>query len=171
MPSARLCRASACEQDIDYCPYGGEQNDYSPNVSQNHKFTGDLLPVFRARENATISFESSPIGAGRKDHIGAERFLECRRFCSGRSTEAQQRSTSHKAVAATPSVPITCGLQNSIVFNERWNLVRDQGVGGSNPLSPTNFFQHLNPLQCTARGFARAVLSQRNCKNSFSGTG
>ncbi len=23
----------------------------------------------------------------------------------------------------------------------RWNLVRDQGVGGSNPLSPTIYFQ------------------------------
>ena len=28
-------------------------------------------------------------------------------------------------------------------FNRLWNLVRDQGVGGSNPLSPTNFFKHL----------------------------
>jgi hypothetical protein len=26
----------------------------------------------------------------------------------------------------------------SIEFSKRWNLVRDQGVGGSNPLSPTN---------------------------------
>jgi hypothetical protein len=24
------------------------------------------------------------------------------------------------------------------------HLVRDQGVGGSNPLSPTNIFKHLN---------------------------
>jgi hypothetical protein len=24
------------------------------------------------------------------------------------------------------------------------HLVRDQGVGGSNPLSPTNLFKHLN---------------------------
>ncbi len=25
------------------------------------------------------------------------------------------------------------------------HLVRDQGVGGSNPLSPTNLFKHINP--------------------------
>ena len=31
---------SACEQDIDYYPYGGVQNDYCPNVAQNYKFTG-----------------------------------------------------------------------------------------------------------------------------------
>jgi hypothetical protein len=29
----------------------------------------------------------------------------------------------------------------STSFNNRWNLVRDQGVGGSNPLSPTIYFQ------------------------------
>jgi len=28
--------------------------------------------------------------------------------------------------------------RNSTTFNNSWNLVRDQGVGGSNPLSPTN---------------------------------
>jgi len=31
----------------------------------------------------------------------------------------------------------------SIDFNRVWNLVRDQGVGGSNPLSPTIYFQQL----------------------------
>jgi hypothetical protein len=46
--------------------------------------------------------------------------------------------------AATHSIPITCGLQNSVEFNKRWNLVRDQGVGGSNPLSPTNLFKHIS---------------------------
>jgi RHS repeat-associated protein len=33
--------ASSCEQDIDYYPYGGEENDYcSTPVAQHHKFTG-----------------------------------------------------------------------------------------------------------------------------------
>jgi RHS repeat-associated protein len=31
---------STCEQDIDYYPYGGQENDYCPNVAQNYKFTG-----------------------------------------------------------------------------------------------------------------------------------
>jgi hypothetical protein len=35
-------------------------------------------------------------------------------------------------------------LQDSTNFNIGWNLVRDQGVGGSNPLSPTNLFKHMN---------------------------
>jgi hypothetical protein len=34
------------------------------------------------------------------------------------------------------------------------NLVRDQGVGGSNPLSPTNLFKHLN----CASGFPSTAL-------------
>ena len=34
------------------------------------------------------------------------------------------------------------------------HLVRDQGVGGSNPLSPTNLFKHLN---CTS-GFVSTAL-------------
>src|SRR5258707_9735461 len=70
-----------------------------------------------------------------------------RRFCSGRSTKAQQRSTSNMAVAAKPSTRIASRLQNSVAFNNRLNLVRDQGVGGSNPLSPTNLFKHLS---CTS---------------------
>jgi RHS repeat-associated protein len=33
--------ASACEQDVDYYPYGGEENDYcSTQVAQHYKFTG-----------------------------------------------------------------------------------------------------------------------------------
>ena len=31
---------TVCEQDIDYYPYGGQENDYCPNVAQNYKFTG-----------------------------------------------------------------------------------------------------------------------------------
>jgi hypothetical protein len=38
----------------------------------------------------------------------------------------------------TTSVSSVCGLHNSIAFHKRLNLDRDQGVGGSNPLSPTN---------------------------------
>ena len=33
---------TVCEQDIDYYPYGGVENDYcsGSGVSQNYKFTG-----------------------------------------------------------------------------------------------------------------------------------
>ena len=31
---------TTCEQDIDYYPYGGQQNDYCAVVSQHYKFTG-----------------------------------------------------------------------------------------------------------------------------------
>jgi RHS repeat-associated protein len=29
-----------CDQDIDYYPYGSQENDYCPNVAQHYKFTG-----------------------------------------------------------------------------------------------------------------------------------
>jgi len=31
---------TTCEQDIDYYPYGGVENDYCPTVAQHYKFTG-----------------------------------------------------------------------------------------------------------------------------------
>src|ERR1700726_886340 len=43
--------------------------------------------------------------------------LRCRRFCDGQSTNAQQRATTRQGEVATRSTPITCGLQNSIEFN------------------------------------------------------
>ena len=34
------------------------------------------------------------------------------------------------------------------MFSEGWNLVLDQGVGGSNPLSPTNLFGYKVKSHC-----------------------
>src|ERR1700687_4928983 len=73
--------------------------------------------------------------------------LGCRRFCSCESTQAQQKSTDFKQQRATGSTAITWNQQNSTNFNKLWNLVRDQGVGGSNPLSPTKYFA-INQLRC-----------------------
>ena len=72
------------------------------------------------------------------------RFRECRRFCSSKSTRLQQRSTEINKEAATGSTTITWNQQKSTDFNKVWNLVRDQGVGGSNPLSPTNIFNRIS---------------------------
>ena len=50
---------SVCEQDIDYYPYGGVENDYCPNLPQNYKFTGKErdaesgLDYFGARYDAS----------------------------------------------------------------------------------------------------------------------
>jgi RHS repeat-associated protein len=50
---------STCEQDIDYYPYGGAENDYCPNVVQKYKFTGKErdsesgLDYFGARYDAS----------------------------------------------------------------------------------------------------------------------
>jgi len=55
-----------------------------------------------------------------------------------------------RSVEATHSTPNTCGLQNSVEFNNCRNLVRDQGVGGSNPLSPTNYFKQLERFELCA---------------------
>jgi RHS repeat-associated protein len=50
---------TTCEQDIDYYPYGGVEEDYCPNVVQNYKFTGKErdsesgLDYFEARHYAS----------------------------------------------------------------------------------------------------------------------
>ena len=67
---------SACEQDIDYYPYGGVENDYCPNVAQNYKFTGKErdsesgLDNFGARYNASTMgrfMSPDPLGGHQED--------------------------------------------------------------------------------------------------------
>jgi hypothetical protein len=89
------------------------------------------------------------------DGISA-RVAECRRFCYGRSINAQQRSTSHQGEAATHSIPITCVLQNSTQFNKCWNLVRDQGVGGFKGRAPSVKLRPATPSRKRA-GFEPSV--------------
>jgi len=72
---------------------------------------------------------------------------KCRRFRSCKSTRLQQSSTGASAEPQTVQYQSITINKNSTDSNKVWNLVRDQGVGGSNPLSPTNIFKHLN---CTS---------------------
>jgi RHS repeat-associated protein len=52
--------ASACEQDVDYYPYGGEENDYcSTQVAQHYKFTGKE----RDSESGLDNFEARYMGS------------------------------------------------------------------------------------------------------------
>ena len=70
----------------------------------------------------------------------------CRRFCGGQSLSVQHRSTIFNKERVTGSISINCKPQISTDFYNVLNLVRDQGVGGSNPLSPTNLFKHINSI-------------------------
>jgi len=62
----------------------------------------------------------------------------CSRFCGGESTQKQEASTTFNKRRATDSIKTSCDLQISTDFSKLRNLVRDQGVAGSNPVSPTN---------------------------------
>ncbi len=66
------------------------------------------------------------------------RTQRCRRFCVGHYIKVQSRSIAIGRGAATHSTLITWHLQDSVEFHNGRNVVRDQGVGGSNPLSPIN---------------------------------
>jgi hypothetical protein len=80
----------------------------------------------RFRRGATGSVHARDGFASRR--VGVRLIsCECRRFCSGRSTHAQHRSIYSPCQPATLSTPTTCDQLNSIKFNKRWNLVRDQG--------------------------------------------
>jgi hypothetical protein len=69
---------------------------------------------------------------------------KCRRFCSCPLHLSSTKFDQRKIKQPNRSLPILCDLLNSIESNKDRNLVRDQGVGGSNPLSPTIFSKHLN---------------------------
>jgi RHS repeat-associated protein len=54
--------ATVCEQDIDYYPYGGAQDDYCPNVAQNYKFTGKERDSESGLDNFGARFDASSLG-------------------------------------------------------------------------------------------------------------
>ncbi len=54
--------ASACEQDIDYYPYGGMEHDYCANVAQNYKFTGKERDTESGLDNFGARFDASSLG-------------------------------------------------------------------------------------------------------------
>jgi RHS repeat-associated protein len=54
--------ASACEQDIDYYPYGGVEHDYCANVPQNYKFTGKERDSESSLDNFGARYFGSSMG-------------------------------------------------------------------------------------------------------------
>src|ERR1035441_9478616 len=60
---------------------------------------------------------------------------QCRRNRSGQCTLELFRTTAFNSMAATHSIENGYFHSISTDFNKPQNLVRDQGVGGSNPLS------------------------------------
>ncbi len=50
------------EQDIDYYPYGGQENDYSPNVAQHYKFNGKERDTESGLDNFGARFDASNLG-------------------------------------------------------------------------------------------------------------
>jgi RHS repeat-associated protein len=53
---------TACEQDIDYYPYGGVEHDYCPNVAQNYKFTGKERDTESGLDNFGARYNASSMG-------------------------------------------------------------------------------------------------------------
>ena len=53
---------TACEQDIDYYPYGGQENDYCPNVAQHYKFTGKERDTESGLDNFGARYDASALG-------------------------------------------------------------------------------------------------------------
>jgi len=54
---------TACEQDIDYYPYGGSQKDYCTTpVAQNYKFTGKERDSESGSDNFEFRYYSSSLG-------------------------------------------------------------------------------------------------------------
>src|SRR6266478_4544639 len=65
---------------------------------------------------------------------------------AARATKSPDRRMLYCLSSSRHVVPVVAVIQSSV---GEWlslveHLVRDQGVGGSNPLSPTNLFKHIN---------------------------
>jgi hypothetical protein len=78
--------------------------------------------------------------AGHPKLEASGRRADCRQICDSKSLKLQRIATAFNERPTTDSTSITYEPWISIGFNKVWNLVRDQGVEGSNPLSPTNYF-------------------------------
>ena len=61
----------------------------------------------------------------------------------------------------TGSISINCEPQISTCLYRALNLVRDQGVGGSNPLSPTNVFNSLRQFSSRPK-----IHCSQNCRHA-----
>jgi RHS repeat-associated protein len=53
---------TACEQDIDYYPYGGAEHDNCPNVAQNYKFNGKERDGESGLDNFAARYFASNMG-------------------------------------------------------------------------------------------------------------
>jgi hypothetical protein len=112
---------------------------------------------FSRNLNRGTGYEEEPVH-GRTDHPDFSDMdrpdkvrHRCSRNRSGQSTLELFRAAAFNGVAATRSIKSSYSHQISTRFNKSFNLVRDQGVGGSNLLSPTNKVDNLqtrepNPL-------------------------
>jgi hypothetical protein len=74
------------------------------------------------------------------------RQVNCRRFCDGRASKDHQLLLTINRATPSYTSQITSNCSISPDFTKTRNLVRDQGGGGSNPLSPTNSFNNLHAI-------------------------
>jgi hypothetical protein len=72
--------------------------------------------------------------------------VRCSQNCGGQSLQKPVGSIDFHVTAASNLIQSSCEPQISSNPNSRWKLDRDQGVGGSNPLSPTIQFSYLEPI-------------------------
>ncbi len=127
--SRRICSAlgGTADQSAFHCLPERSEGPL-PNPSRPH-----LQPTHRVPMSSAFRDMGTPLqlqSAGRK---------AIARHAAQRSAGCSRRTNPSPVGAAH-----TQNLPRSIGFNESRNPVRDQGVGGSKPLSPTNLFNHLN---------------------------
>ena len=126
---------TACEQDIDYYPYGGQQNDYcsGSGVSQNYKFTGKErdsesgLDMFGARYYGFIPRQVYDARLGGQTYQRALR--ELRQPAKSQSLQLRQQQPNHD-----PRPGRT--LLRGCLRNRRRNRRHCDGSGLSTPARP-----------------------------------
>src|SRR6266436_817514 len=105
---------------------------------------GSSTKQSRHRKRASVRNSTLPeIGTGDKT---VQKQASVREAHAPRATKSPGRRMLYCLSSSRHVVPVVAVIQSSV---GEWlslveHLVRDQGVGGSNPLSPTNYFQDIN---------------------------
>jgi RHS repeat-associated protein len=100
--------ATTCEQDIDYYPYGGVENDYCSNVAQHYKFTGKERDSESGLDNFGARYNASTMGRFMTPdpiHIMKQKFLDPQQW----NMYAYVRNNPLRFVDPTGKYLVNCG--------------------------------------------------------------
>jgi hypothetical protein len=108
-------------------------------------YRGDLVKLWVGHSNLEITSNYTHFPQEYRKHVASETGLFAQASVARKLPVGPQWSQLEQA-SGERTCHVTCSRMRAVTFVGEWlslveHLVRDQGVGGSNPLSPTNFLR------------------------------